>query len=87
MTTNGIKIGTADPAKFRDMPMNEYVGNLLRETRNTAHGFGGSLRHDKSKYLLATHSGDIPRQLTDLVTLITFALTADAEKLCASEWW
>jgi hypothetical protein len=37
--------------------------------------------------VLATHTGDIPPQLTQLVILITLALCADAEKLCAGEWW
>jgi hypothetical protein len=66
--------------------MDEYVGRLLRATRNTAHGLKRSLRED-SKYILATHTGDIPPQLTDLGALIVYALVADAEKLCAGEWW
>jgi hypothetical protein len=86
LTPNGIKIATTDPATLRNVAMNEYVGRLLRETRNTAHGLKRSLRED-SKYILATHTGDIPPQLTHLAALIVFALVADAEKLCAGTWW
>ena len=51
-------------------------------------GLKRSLRED-SKYILATHTGDIPPQLTHLATLIALALAlaADAEKLCAGTWW
>jgi hypothetical protein len=29
----------------------------------------------------------MPRQLAEATALIVFALVADAEKLCAGEWW
>jgi hypothetical protein len=67
--------------------MEDYVGDLLRETRNTAHGLKRILREDRTKFVVTSHTGDIPRQVTHLPTLITLALVVDAEKLCAGGWW
>lgn len=87
LTPRGIKIATTDPATLQAVSMDDYVGDLLRETRNTAHGLKRILREDRTKFIVTSHTGDIPRQVTHLATLITLALVVDAEKLCAGEWW
>lgn len=87
LTTAGIKVAKGDPTDLKSLPMEEYVARLLRDTRNSAHGLKQLLREAKSAHVLSTHSGDIPPQLTHLATLISLALAADAEDLCAGAWW
>jgi len=85
-TPNGMFVAREDPADPQPMSMDEYVGSLLREIRNSAHGLNRILRED-TRHLVATHTGDVPRALPDLAALIALALVADAEKLCAGTWW
>jgi hypothetical protein len=85
LTKRGVLVG-GDPNNLRSMPMDEYVGSLLREVRNSAHGLKRILRKDE-RFLVATHTGDVPRQLPDLAALIALALVADADKMCAGSWW
>jgi hypothetical protein len=81
-----MRVASDEPNKPRPMPMDQYVPDLLREVRNSAHGLKRILR-ENTRHLVATHTGDAPKQLPDLASLITLALAADADKLCAGAWW
>jgi len=85
-TRAGMRVANDDPNTPRPMPMDQYVPDLLREVRNSAHGLKRILR-ENTRHLVATHTGDVPRQLPDLASLIALALAADAGKLCAGAWW
>ena len=68
------------------MSMDDYVTRLVRGVRNSAHGLARLLR-EEDRHVLATHEGAMPRQLADHAALVMLGLIADADKLCAGEWW
>ncbi|MDE3075036.1 MAG: hypothetical protein KGJ86_06365 [Chloroflexota bacterium] len=86
LTKNGVLVGDGDPSSPRPVSIDEYATRLLREIRNSAHGLGRLLRENE-RNLIATHTGDVPRQLADLTGLIVLALLADADRLCQGRWW
>jgi hypothetical protein len=85
-TKNGMLVATEDPARPRPMSMDDYVARLVREVRNSAHGLSRQMRGPVG-LLVGTHDGALPTQLNDIAILVFFALVADAEKLCAGDWW
>jgi hypothetical protein len=85
-TKNGMLVADDDPAKPTPVSMDAYVGLIVRAVRNSGHGLKRLLR-EPDRHLIATHSGDMPLQLTDLTALIVLALVADANKLCGGQWW
>lgn len=63
----------------------DYLPKLIRAIRNSAHGLVEQLEapsQHKARNIIATHSGKLPSVLPDLAALISFALIADAERLC-----
>jgi hypothetical protein len=69
------------------MSMDDYVTRLVRGVRNSSHGLARLLR-EEDRHVIATHEGTMPpRQLADHAALVMFGLIADADKLCASDWW
>jgi hypothetical protein len=66
--------------------MNDYAPELIRATRNSAHGFLDQLTGDQ-RHLVATHTGDVPPEIADLAPLILFGLVADGRRLIDGTWF
>ncbi|MGB7160165.1 MAG: hypothetical protein WBD40_19010 [Tepidisphaeraceae bacterium] len=87
LTKNGIKLARRnDPSRLDSWSMDDYVAALSRAVRNSSHGLLEMLREGDDRYLLATNTGDIPQELTEVAALVMFGLIADAEKLCDGTW-
>lgn len=85
-TKNGMRVARCDPARPTPMTMDEYVPELVREVRNSSHGFNQLLSESRG-LLVATHEGRLPPQLPDVAGLVMLGLIADADKLCQGTWW
>jgi hypothetical protein len=66
--------------------MNDYAPSLIRAARNSSHGFLDQLVGE-DRYLLATHTGELPPQVADLAVLVALGLFADAERLVSGTWF
>jgi hypothetical protein len=55
--------------------------------RVLSHGCAAAWGREEDRHVIATHEGTMPRQLADHAALVMFGLVADADKLCAGEWW
>lgn len=86
LTKRGVLVASDDPSRLRPMSMDDYVSRLVRVVRNSAHGLSRPLR-DESGLLVATHDGVLPPELADVAALVFYGLVADAERLCAGDWW
>jgi hypothetical protein len=84
LTKNGVMVGP--PGALVDRPMEMYVGELVRTVRNSAHGLLEQLMTSNDRYLIATHQGKLPAQLSDLAALLAFALVADAVAVHEGRW-
>lgn len=86
-TRNGMKLHHREqPERLESWSMDDYVSGLSRAVRNSSHGLFEMLRDGDDRHLLATNTGDIPRELTEIAALVMFGLVADAEKLCDGTW-
>jgi len=68
------------------VPMNQYVGRLVRAVRNSSHGLLDQLA-GRDAELAVTHTGALPEALPLLISLIAFALLAEPERLWSMEVW
>lgn len=85
-TKRGMLVARSATSSPTPMPMDEYVPELVRGVRNSAHGLARLLRAEDA-LLLGTHQGRMPSQLADVAALAMFGLVADADRLCAGTWW
>jgi hypothetical protein len=83
-STVSVARQTAD--ELVGMPAEDYVARLCRAVRNSAHGLLSTLRQSPDRFLLATHTGDVPTEFTWLAATVMFALVADAERLVDGTW-
>jgi hypothetical protein len=84
-TAAGVKVGRSSDDTTPERPLEEYVPDLVRATRNSSHGFLDALR-EKHRFLLATHDGHMPLQLADLAAFLLFGLAADADAVCNGQF-
>ena len=76
------------------MPWDDYVAALMRTARNSSHGLRGILRppapgstKPDPRLLLATNTGNVPESFYEVVAVIFFGLMADADRMCAGDFW
>lgn len=77
-TQSGVKVGREQDNRLFNRPLEMYVPELVRATRNSSHGFLEALI-GPDRFLLATNDGHMPRQLADLIAFFLFGFAADAE--------
>lgn len=85
-TASGVRVGRERNATLVNHPLETYVPDLVRATRNSSHGFLDALT-GADRFLLATNDGRMPRQLADLIAFFVFGLAADAEAVCERRWF
>jgi hypothetical protein len=85
LTRKGIKIAKDDPRLLTSISMDDYVPDLIREVRNSQHGFSRLLT-DERRLLVATHDGRLPPPLAHAAALVMLGLLADAKALVAGTW-
>jgi hypothetical protein len=71
---NLVKIGTE-----------QYVADLVRDVRNSAHGLLEQLQGE-SRFRIATHDGTMPTQLADVALLVMLAFGGGAQQLVGGTW-
>lgn len=82
----GVKVGREQDDRLFNRPLETYVPELVRATRNSSHGFLAGLTGGE-RFLLATHDGHMPRQLADLIAFFLFGFAADAGAVCEGRWF
>lgn len=85
-TQSGVKVGREQDARLFNRPLETYVPELVRATRNSSHGFLEALT-GADRFLLATNDGHMPRQLADLIAFFLFGFAADADAVCERRWF
>jgi hypothetical protein len=85
-TQAGVKVGRERDNRLITKPLEMYVPELVRSTRNSSHGLLEALT-GRDRFLLGTTDGHMPRQLADLVAFLIFGFAADAESVCARTWF
>lgn len=85
-TRAGVNVAREKDDRLISRPLETYVPELVRATRNSAHGFLEALT-GRERFLLATTDGHMPRQLADLISFLIFGFAADAEAVCARTWF
>jgi hypothetical protein len=85
-TRTGVKVGRAQDERLITRPLEMYVPELVRATRNSSHGLLEALT-GRERFLLATTDGHMPRQLADLIAFLIFGFAADAHSVCARTWF
>jgi hypothetical protein len=78
-------VASGEPGQLHSVSTEQYVAELVRDVRNSAHGFIEQLQGDQ-RFRIATHDGTMPTQLTDVARLIMLALGGGAEDLVAGRW-
>jgi hypothetical protein len=86
LTPKAVKVWRPESNRLVARPMDSYVPDLVRATRNSAHGFLELVKGD-DRYLIATHDGHMPPTLSDLTTMTMIGLFADAERLVKRDWF
>jgi len=85
-TRSAVKVWNEQANRLVGRSLDNYVPDVVRAIRNSAHGFLEQVKGD-DRYLIATHDGHLPRPLGDLAALIMFALIADADRLSRRAWF
>ena len=85
-TTAGVNIGREQDDRLLNRPLEMYVPELVRATRNSSHGFLEALTGPE-RFLLATNDGHMPSQLADLIAFFLFGFAADADAVCERRWF
>jgi hypothetical protein len=85
-TRAGVKIGREQDDRLITRPLETYVPELARATRNSSHGFLEALTGPE-RFLLATNDGHMPRQLADLIAFFIFGFAADADAVLERRWF
>jgi hypothetical protein len=85
-TRAGVKVGRKRDDRLINRPLETYMPELVRATRNSSHGFLEALTGSE-RFLLATNDGHMPRQLADLITFFIFGFAADADAVCERRWF
>lgn len=85
-TRAGVKVGREQDDRLIARPLETYVPELVRATRNSSHGFLEALTAPE-RFLLATNDGHMPRQLADLIAFCIFGFAADAGAVCERRWF
>jgi hypothetical protein len=85
-TRAGVEVGREQDDQLINRPLDTYVPELVRATRNSSHGFLEALK-GRERFLLVTNDGHIPRQLADLIAFFIFGFAADADVVCAGTWF
>ncbi len=85
-TQAGVRVGRERDDQLVTRPLETYVPELVRATRNSSHGFLEALT-GRERFLLATTDGHMPRQLADLIAFFIFGFAADASAVCARTWF
>jgi hypothetical protein len=79
----GVRVGREDQST---MPLEEYVGRVVRAARNSSHGLLDQLAGPDAE-VAATHTGALPEALPELVALLAWSLLADPERLWSMQVW
>jgi hypothetical protein len=85
----GVIVDRGDPAESTRIPDSDYIPELVRAVRNSAHGLLGQLTapdQERERRVIATHSGQLPWQLGDVACCATFGALGDARRLCDGSW-
>jgi hypothetical protein len=82
----GINVWSSDQGRLLMRTWDEFVPDLVRAVRNSAHGLMEVFNKPAEKDLVVAHSGEMPPELPELAAFIAFALVADAERLCDGTW-
>jgi hypothetical protein len=85
-TPSGVKVGREGDDRIFNRPLEMYVPDLVRATRNSSHGFLEALTAG-DRFLLATNDGHMPSQLADLIAFFVFGFAADADAVCERRWF
>jgi hypothetical protein len=85
LTQRGVKVAMDAPDNLVTVGTEQYAADLLRDIRNSAHGFVEQLQGEEG-FLIATHDGTIPTQLADVGRLVMLAFGGGAERLVAGTW-
>jgi hypothetical protein len=85
-TRRGVKVGRAQGDRLVSRPLETYMPELVRATRNSSHGFLEALTGPE-RFLLATNDGHMPQQLADLIAFFIFGFAVDADAVCERRWF
>jgi hypothetical protein len=85
-TPAGVKVGREKDNRLITRPLETYVPEVVRATRNSSHGLLEALT-GRDRFLLATTDGHMPRQLADLIAFFIFGFAADANAVCERTWF
>ncbi len=85
-TRGAVKVWDERARRYVGSPLDSYVPNIVREVRNSSHGFLEQIEGNK-RHVIATHDAHLPRSLANLAALIFFALIADPERTIAGTFW
>ena len=80
VSSDGVRV--TDKGREQVMPLEAAVAAWLRVVRNAQHGFGGKVAvPGRDDVLLASHNGDVPRDLSDLAWLYLLRVVANPSLL------
>jgi hypothetical protein len=85
LTPKGLKVASGEPGNLQSVSTDAYVADLVRDVRNSAHGFMEQLQGDQ-RFRVATHDGTIPTQLTDIAVLVMLAFGGAAAEVVSGSW-
>jgi hypothetical protein len=83
----GIDVWSSRQGKLVRWSWDSFVPELVRAVRNSAHGLMEVFEKPDEKDVVVTHDGEMPPELPQLATFLSFAMIADAERLCDGTWW
>lgn len=81
----GVDVWSAKKNRLIHRAWDNYVPVVIHSVRNSSHGLLQALA-SADRGVIESHSGKLPAELPDLVSLLTIAMVADAERLCLGEW-
>jgi hypothetical protein len=82
---NAVLVDCVDHDEPRPKPLDDYVAELVRATRNSAHGLIEQLSTDE-RHLIGVHHGGLPRETPFLAAPLLLGFAAGAEDFCAQTW-
>jgi hypothetical protein len=91
LTSRGVKVWSEEQNRLEERRDDDYVPQLVRAVRNSAHGFIHVLTSDqkqarRDRAVLGGHDGKLPPQLPDLAALLGFAFVAGFEDVVHGAW-
>jgi hypothetical protein len=82
---NAVLLDRADRDGLHPKPLDDYVADLIRATRNSAHGLIEQLSNEEG-HLIGVHRGGLPRETPLLVAPLLLGFFAGAADFCAGRW-